>query len=582
MNDKISSNVKFSIPSQWLIVLLSALALVLINFDDLAVRITEINYWDEAQYIIRGREWVHGTLPEFSWSPLTSGFFALLYLPFRSQANWLPAAATIGRVIIYLLSFLSLVLIAREIKAIPWPAAVVGLALVYPAMVAMLKFQSDAIFAVVSGFGLWQLLRYRNTLNERSIWYASLFCGLAALTRNDGLILFGVFILIVFLVIKNGELSFKRKLAASMLPFFGLLLSYLLLYAAFTGNFFLGTKERTWVAFTQGQYFIYGKVDSCETAQLECALQQAEDLYGSAEDNKYSVINAILGNPGAYADRLLQMLKKLPGIAYRSYGGQTAFSLVIFAALGVLRLLRRKDKVTLLIFAGWMLYLLVYLLTFYRQGYFYLPFSILYLLGLLGVFELLEYFQEQRQRRIVSFGLVGLTLVGAIADLNPVYLTGGLMLTALWLGRWIGIGFKLEGGSVNKVLTMVLLLAAGIYLHGGYHPLSVEPASPLAEEEAILLLHTEYPQDSLVAAGAPGAVASAQMEFISVTTLSATSPEDLYQSFISEGVQAIYVDHYLSSVLPGQWAMIEPQIGEWYQRLYSSPDGSIQVLSITP
>ena len=134
--------------------LLLGLILLFFNLNHLLVQITEINYWDEARYIIRGRELVQGTLPVFAWSPLTTTFFALLYLPFRAQANWLPAVASIGRVIIFGLSFLSTYLISREVKLVRWPAVVFGFALVYPAMVSMLKFQSDALFAVLSGFAL--------------------------------------------------------------------------------------------------------------------------------------------------------------------------------------------------------------------------------------------------------------------------------------------------------------------------------------------------------------------------------------------------------------------------------------------
>ncbi|MEN8242866.1 MAG: hypothetical protein ABFS17_13170 [Chloroflexota bacterium] len=582
MNDKNSTHVGRTLRSQWLILLLLALVLLAFNFDALTVRITEINYWDEANYIIRGRALTQGTLPEFSWSPLTTSFFALLYLPFASQGNWLPAVASIGRVIIFLLSFLSLYLVAREVKLVPWPAAVFGVALVYPAMVSMLKFQSDALFAVLSGFALWQLLRYRNTLKEASIWYASSFLGLAALTRNDGLILFGVFLLIVLIVIKNGGVPLKRKLTAGIAPFFGLLLGYLLIYAAVTGDFYLGTKQRTWVAFMQGQYFIYGDDHTCEGAQLACALEQAEELYGSAEENNYSVLSAIAGSPGAYAGRLFQMLKKLPGIAYRAYGGQTAFSLVLFGALGVIRLLRGRQKELLLILGGWMLYLLVYLLTFYRPGYFYLPFVIFYVLGLLGVFELVELFLKRKPRLILTCLLVGITAVGLLAELGPVYLTGGLILASLWIGWGLTAALKLEGKPFAQALPLILLLAAGVFLHGGYDLISFERSAPLAEEEAILTLFSDYPQDTLVAAGAPGAVVSAQMSFVPLAGLDSDSPEALYHSMLSAGVEAIYVDHHLSNVRAQEWAMIEPQIGGWYSLVYASADGSILVLAVEP
>ena len=104
----------------------------------------------------------------------------------------------------------------------------------------------------------------------------------------------------------------------------------------------------------------------------------------------------------------------------------------------------------------------------------------------------------------------------------------------------------------------------------------------LAEEQAIELLFAELPQDTLVAAGAPGAVVSAQMQFVHVSSFYSNTAEGLYQEFVSTGVKAVYVDHYLSNINQDVWNLIEPQIGTHYQRIYSGNNGSIQVLTVLP
>ena len=93
------------LPSRRLLILiLAGLIVFFFAYDELIVRIDDINQWDEANYIIRGRSLVQGEMPEFSWSPFTAAFFAILYLPFQQVGNWLPTVASLGRVIIYLLA----------------------------------------------------------------------------------------------------------------------------------------------------------------------------------------------------------------------------------------------------------------------------------------------------------------------------------------------------------------------------------------------------------------------------------------------------------------------------------------------
>ena len=102
-NTIFSKKHSISFPSEKSVFLLLITILLFFNFNDLSVRITDISYWDEAQYIMFGQGLAQGKPPPFSWSPFTSIFFAILYLPFQSTGNWLPIVATIGRIIIYLI-----------------------------------------------------------------------------------------------------------------------------------------------------------------------------------------------------------------------------------------------------------------------------------------------------------------------------------------------------------------------------------------------------------------------------------------------------------------------------------------------
>lgn len=561
------------------------LILLFFNLNELLVRMDEINYWDEAQYVIRGKNLLQGLLPTFAWSPFTTGFFALLYLPFKSMGNWLPMVASAGRILIYLVLFLSVYLLNREMQVLSIPGAVWGMVMIYPVSVAILKFQSDALFAVNSAFALWLLFRYRKTGAERYLWLTSMVLGFAALTRNDGLILFLVFLFLVFFVIQQDAVTIARKLAGSILPFAGMVLGYLLIYAWATGSFYMGTAQRTWVAFTQGQYFIFPDDPACQTNQLQCAVAKAEELYGSGEENNFSVLQAIANNPQAFMVRTSTLLRKMPGMLYQAYGGRTAFSLFLFCLFGLFELYKSGKREVLLILLLWTSYLPVYLFTFYRAGYFYLPYYIFFTLGLIGLFSLLRQFQDINFRLYFS-GFISLAAIaGYFLDLTALYLTGFLLLSALWFGFWVSAEEQTQHLHQPLLGPVLILLIAGIILHGSYDPLIPGDASPTAEEQAIMVLFNNFPRDTQVLAGAPGAVESAHMKFIPVNDdifISADSSSEFHRTLIQSNIKAIYVDHYLTNTNEFMWKLIEPGIGTLYDQMYTGEDGSIQVLIIQP
>lgn len=564
----------------WLIVSALLLIVIFFNFDNLAVQITDINYWDEASYINRGREWVQGTLPEFSWSPLTSGLFALIYLPLQHTANWLPIAASIGRIVIFAAMSLAIYLLAKEIKDIAWPTAILGVIFSLPIMVRILKFQSDALFAALAAFALWQVLKYRNSGRQKHLWGTSFFLGLAALARNDGLILFAFFLVLILLIKTEQFLPLWQKLLAALLPFVLLVGGYLLFYGISTGSFYMGTVNRTWVAFAQGQYFIYGDTSSCDGNQLNCAVEKAESLYGTGEENNYSVLRGIANNPAAFLDRTLTQLKSLPKMIYSAYQGRPIIGLVFFAALGVLGLWQSANRPLLWIFLGWMIYLPVYFLTFFRSGYFLFPFPILFLLVMVGVFKSIQLFQQKLFRWLFSILFLGLFAAGILLEYETFAITGIGLFAAFWLGHLLS---GKESPPKNQVFLLSIFIA-GILLHGSYASATFASTKATPEEQAIQLLHQQYPQNSKIAAGAPGPVWSAQMDFAAISgdLFQVETPEELHEQFVQDGVLAIYVDHNMTNTNYNTWLLIESGIGSLYERSFSGDNGSIQVLEVLP
>ena len=91
---------------------------------------------------------------------------------------------------------------------------------------------------------------------------------------------------------------------------------------------------------------------------------------------------------------------------YKAYGGRMMVILILLAIFGVYRLFRTKQSDLILVLLGWMLYLPVYLLTFFRPGYFYMPFYVLYLVAILGMVELLQFLTNTVEAQ--CFGWAGI------------------------------------------------------------------------------------------------------------------------------------------------------------------------------
>ena len=220
---------KFKPPSKFLIPLLFILNVVLV-FPVFFPNLSDIGLWDESIYINSGRGLVDGgLLQQFAWNPLLSFLYALIYISVKSMAFWLIHSCTIGRFILFGLMWFSAYLVARQLSSLSHPFIMVALLLISPALTYLLPNPSDALFAAMSAFALWQVLSFYNEKKLKHVWLASLFVGLSALSRNDGLILFCIFIiLVVFLSIPIKR--FKTSLVAGVLPFAVLVGGYFVLH----------------------------------------------------------------------------------------------------------------------------------------------------------------------------------------------------------------------------------------------------------------------------------------------------------------------------------------------------------------
>lgn len=547
--------------------------------------LNEINPWDEASYVNKGRELVDlGKWPDYAGNPLVSVFYALTYLPFRSSPYWLIHSDALGRVLLFSLIWWSAVMVAGRFKHPAAQAITAGLLLVTPLTGEMLTFPSDPLFAGLAGLSFWQLTGYLEDARPRRIALASMFLGLAALARNDGLILFPIFFILAVLFTlreKNWHSSGRAALAA-VLPFAALVGGYVLIYGLSTGDYSLGTMERTYLNFEAGQQVL--TTPSGELSEVIESRSLAEKYFGSAEENDYSVLRAIQRNPQMYLERLKAVLRVLPERSLRAYGIRFGAVLFLLAAAGAWELFRRKQYLLLATCLLWPAHLLSgFAITLFRSGHLRFPYYIVFGLAALGLGVLVDRLIISAPRRLpLAWGALLVVGLGAlVANKLAIYYGAFVLLGALLVIS--AIRTALQDQTWGAGMALLILLAGGLILHGDYPSPERRVLGVEAKEQAVVFLSQHFEEGTLVAASSPGPVYMSKMQVANLTSTDVPldrTPEAFVDWLRSQGIRAVFVDQTLSSNSPKLWQLLEAQIGAGLERIFSADQGDIQILLV--
>lgn len=544
-------------------------------FFDFFPYLSEINAWDEALYINWGRFLADGKLPSFAQNPLLAVFYVLLYLPFSRSPYWMVWICSIGRIILFFLIWLGSYLAAREISSRLDLTVFLCLLLVMPLTSEVLANPSDAMFTAMSGFALFHFIAYLNSNHAMNLNLSSLFVGLAALARNDGFILFGIFTALSFIVTCGKNHAWKSFLLG-WIPFLGLVGGYILIYGIFTGTFSTGTVQRSYIAFEQGHEILYeGSGAHSHTVD---AMLDARENFGSPEENNYSIIRAIHHNPSVYFSRVRLILNKLPKQALLVYNKKMAVPLFLSAIVGIFFLFRKKDFHLLLLLAAWPAYLLVYFLTFFREGYLRTPFLPVFLLAAIGMTA----FFNQLDKKKVSWGAASVLSLIMITGLvlNKLAIFYGSFLTLV--GIWMVIGLRKNFTEPPHIrsYSLVVMLIVGLILHGNYSSPRIRQLGINADERAAVYLMENFPPGTKVGAGYPSVVWMAKRDFLSITGADVPAFEDsagFHQWLIKEGIQAIYLDYSISNLAPHYWELIQQESGTGLKAVFNENNGSNRI-----
>ncbi|MFW5713887.1 MAG: hypothetical protein ACOCYU_04375 [Brevefilum sp.] len=282
-----------------------------------------------------------------------------------------------------------------------------------------------------------------------------------------------------------------------LVPFLALSAGYVLLRGAITGDFETGMSFHSYTAFEQGQEVALPDAEARFDAPTE-SYYVARELFGTPEENEYSVFRAIERNPQAYFTRLKAVLRTLPGLFLTAYNRRYAIPLAFFALRGVIVLLQEKKYPLALLHVVWIFPLSAGVArTLVRVGYFRLFYFVLFSLAIIGLQALLQSFKKNREGLVWAF-IFGLVLISAFIFNQP-----GIQMSATVFLCWLLLTHQLSRASKNypgwQYMAMLLLLASAYLLRTGeliFTPrtLGQDPA----EQAAFVLREATEPDDSVL------------------------------------------------------------------------------------
>jgi 4-amino-4-deoxy-L-arabinose transferase-like glycosyltransferase len=414
------SPIKPSVSIPWNDVLVTALLLLIGIFCQWPILTVMFPGLDDSGYLFDGVRLVEqGTLMPLGSGPLAGIVNGLIYL-FFPRDHMLLGYVSLVRRIVLLIGILSAAGIAGKAlggKRAGWAAMAIA-AFARPLTTALMV-TADSLYSALAGLGFAVLVS--GWIGEKRAgrrigtgrWIGiGLLLGLAALTRLDGIIVGSVLIPVLWFL--RGR---NRPAARDALIFAGgfilPLAVYFLAYGMATGTWDPQIGQRSYLAFEQGHNFLYaGRYEVIPSPS-------SAELYGTAEENGYSVLRAIARNPTAFFSRLPLTAANAVRMFYDAYSILGGAMLLFLAAGGALALWRQSHRAVLGFALLWCLPLAGYCLASYRQGFFAMLFPVLLAVVVAGAVPVLAQFRSlirsEQAPLIAVWALVALGMIGGNA-----------------------------------------------------------------------------------------------------------------------------------------------------------------------
>jgi hypothetical protein len=338
------------------------------------------------------------------------------------------------------------------------------------------------------------------------------------------------------------------------------------------------------MTFEQGHGQAYRDLYSGRNSYVEGQID-ARRLFGTPEQNHYSILAAIRHNPTAYVRRVPRLAKFAAEDSLDIYGGPLLGSWFFLMAIGgCIELVRKKQFLLLCILLFWPSYLLLHILLVFQSTHFLFPFPIIFCLASIVVASFVAGTTGcgAIERCLWSALLLGFIGIGIVQN-QPSLLKWWVIvfLIIVWI-LWILV-HRNRIPEVIMALAFVFLCSVTLAAREGYHSPRIRKLGTTPEEKAALFLHSRLRHGSAVAAYAPILPWTAGMNYVGMyksVLPDMQSAYDLNRWMENNKLQAIYADHDLREFEPFIWRLVEIQIGKNLKVAFTSDDGNTQILLI--
>jgi hypothetical protein len=413
------------IPSPWNERMASLLILITGIIIQLPVLSVMFPGLDDSGYLFDGVNLVEkGTLMPLGSGPLAGIINGLIFL-FLPRDHMLLGYVSIVRRTILLIGLMAAAWIAGRALGGKWAGwGAMALTAIARPVTTILMVTADSLYSVLAGlsFALLAAGWIREKREGKPIgwmrWIGiGLLLGLAALARLDGLLL-GLLLIPVLWFFRGHSRSSARDASVFAAAFLLPIVVYMLAYGLRTGSVDPQVGQRSYLAFEQGHNFLY--TDRYEVIPSP----SSADLYGTAEENGYSVPRAIANNPKAFLARLPLVAANAVRMFYNAYSILGGAMFLFLAAGGAAFLWRSGGRAVLGLALLWFLPLLGYGLASYRPGFFGMLFPVLLTLAVAGAVPVLAQlrprFQPEQVPLLAVWVLVAVAMIGG----NAAYAAG--------------------------------------------------------------------------------------------------------------------------------------------------------------
>jgi hypothetical protein len=559
---------------QTILVLLVFILSILLVSSNILPSYTVINQFDAAKYIESGRQLIDGgELRELSRSPTLALMYGAIYLFVRNSLNWFVLSAGIGNLLLYAFLWLGTYYLGLRFRACFHPATLLGVLFVSPALFIILGNPSDALYAGFSMIALARTIDFSRTLHLRDLASASIFIGLAFVTRPDGLYLFPLFVVLTF-IIGFRIAEWYRLISANLVPALAVIGVFFIASGLSRGEFSTGFGSK---AYNSLQW--YGTTDTSGTL---IDGQKVIEIFGTADDNKGSALLAFSRNPSAVVNKIIDNLKQAPAQILSDYGGKK-FSpfFLLFCFAGLISLIQGRSYTLLAFFLLWPLDAGLYLLFYTRSGQYLHSLFILYVTFAIG----LQYVFSSDRTRVERAGILVIVigiLIYSLVDQKPAFTAVAVLSLAVLLLFWLSLRreFRLERPNV---IGLFLVFSAALILRP---PFSFPQPWIIGEspaEQAVHFLEEKLEPGDVVGTSAPKPVVAAKMKETWLVGISIEAdPVDSVRTWIeTTHVKALIIEPSFVNSYPDIWSAIQQSVGTLLEPPRIFDPGSIQIFLVT-